>query len=95
MATRGARNLLLLSRSGPKTSSAVELVKDLEAKSVMVRAPVCDIADPASIKAVLADYAINMPPIAGCIQAAMVLRVSPPPNPFLKHNPLTDLGLPV
>ncbi|PQE18811.1 polyketide synthase protein [Rutstroemia sp. NJR-2017a WRK4] len=76
MTTRGAKNLLLLSRSGPKVDAAVELIRELEAKGVTVRAPVCDIANPTSIKAVLADYATHLPPIAGCIQAAMVLRDS-------------------
>ncbi|KAM3069262.1 hypothetical protein ACMFMG_010772 [Clarireedia jacksonii] len=76
MVTQGAKYLLLPSRSGPNTDKAVELVEDLVAKGVTVRVPVCDVADPASIKSVLVDCATNMPPIAGCIQAAMVLRDS-------------------
>ena len=74
LADRGARNLLLLSRSGLQTSKAQELVKQLRARDVQVMAPSCDISDPESLQRALDDCRSQMPPFKGCIQAAMVLR---------------------
>ncbi|KAL4954233.1 hypothetical protein BDW69DRAFT_183680 [Aspergillus filifer] len=75
LADRGARNLLLLSRSGSRTPKAQELVKELESRNVRVLSPSCDIADPDSLREALeAIQALGMPPVKGCIQAAMVLR---------------------
>ncbi|KAI0436484.1 putative polyketide synthase [Xylaria telfairii] len=74
MADRGARHLLLLGRSGPKSDSARELVQELHDRGVQVHHPLCDVADTEALAAVLADVATTMPPIKGCIQGAMVLR---------------------
>ena len=75
LATRGARNLILLSRSGPKTERAIALLQELEAMGVQVRAPPCDVAVVASLSAALASYAKTMPPIKGVIQGAVAWRV--------------------
>ena len=53
MANRGARNLILLSRSGANRDSAKELVKDLEAAKVKVATPPCDVSDRESLLRVL------------------------------------------
>ena len=45
MADRGARNLILLSRSGATRDSAKELVEDLEAANVKVATPACDVSN--------------------------------------------------
>ncbi|KAI0190605.1 putative polyketide synthase [Astrocystis sublimbata] len=74
MADCGARHLLLLGRSGPKSNSARELVDELLSRGVQVQHPLCDVADADALASVLADVATTMPPIKGCIQGAMVLR---------------------
>ncbi|RDW89980.1 type I polyketide synthase [Aspergillus mulundensis] len=75
LADRGARFLLLLSRSGSKSLEAQQLVHDLGCRGVRVLTPSCDIADPKSLQSTLeACKSQGMPPIKGCIQAAMVLR---------------------
>ncbi|KAL4967685.1 type I polyketide synthase [Aspergillus stella-maris] len=74
MASRGARHLILLSRSGASTSAARELVKELELQGVKVATPHVDIGDLPRLVDVMSDLAISMPPIRGCIQATMVLR---------------------
>ncbi|KAI0433002.1 hypothetical protein F5Y09DRAFT_339185 [Xylaria sp. FL1042] len=71
---RGAKYLILLSRSGPTTDSARELMAELASRHVHVAAPKCDISDTASLKKVLNEVADTMPPIKGCIQGSMVLR---------------------
>jgi short-subunit dehydrogenase len=75
MATRGARNLILLSRSGPRTEVAKTMVEDLRQLGVDVRTPKCDIADRSSLAAALVSCK-DMPPIRGCVQAAGMLKVS-------------------
>ncbi|KAI8630076.1 KR domain-containing protein [Xylariaceae sp. FL1651] len=60
-AERGARHLILLSRSGATTKSARLLVEDLSGRQVRVAAPRCDVVG-------------TMLLIKGCIQASMVLR---------------------
>lgn len=72
---RGARNLILLSRSGANGEKAQEVVQRLNAQGVTVECPVCDITDFASLQRALATCA-HLPPIRGCFQGAMVLRDS-------------------
>jgi hypothetical protein len=74
MARRGARNLILLSRSGPVRPSAKELLKELRAANVKVATPPCDVSDPIVLGAVLNGLK-DMPPIRGCIQGSMELKV--------------------
>ncbi|RHZ54154.1 type I polyketide synthase [Aspergillus thermomutatus] len=70
---RGARNLILLSRSGPQNPHAHDLVRELEAKGARVATPACDITNRECLKAVLSEFGKTMPPIKGCIQASMVV----------------------
>ena len=74
--SRGARNLILLSRSGASTNAAMEMVKQLEQQGVRVHAPLCDISDRPSLEAALRECSEKMPPIKGCIQTSAVLKVS-------------------
>jgi NADP-dependent 3-hydroxy acid dehydrogenase YdfG/acyl carrier protein len=74
LADQGARHLLLLSRSGGQTEKGKDLIQHLERKGVQVLAPKCDISDELSMEAALLACRSQMPPIRGCIQAAMVLR---------------------
>ncbi|KAL8735004.1 MAG: hypothetical protein Q9166_001129 [cf. Caloplaca sp. 2 TL-2023] len=74
MASRGAQHLILLSRSGPKSDPAKELLIELRSQGVQVEAPPCNISDAASLSHVLGGCAKLMPPIKGCIQGTMVLR---------------------
>jgi NADPH:quinone reductase-like Zn-dependent oxidoreductase/SAM-dependent methyltransferase len=69
-ADRGARNLILLSRSGAKSEAAQELVASLTAQGVHVEALACDTADEATLRAVLDDCLTRMPPIKGCMQSS-------------------------
>lgn len=76
MVSRGARQLIVPSRSGLRTKAAIELVDELLSMGVMVKSPKCDASDATALRRVLHDCAPTMGPIKGCINAAMVLRDS-------------------
>lgn len=76
MASRGAKNLILLSRSGTTRPAAQELMEELSAAGVTAHAPRCDVSDRAALKKVLEECGKTMPPIRGCIQGSMVLKDS-------------------
>jgi KR domain/Zinc-binding dehydrogenase len=78
MASRGARNLILLSRHGPVRDSGKELVTDLESMGVNVAVPPCDVTDFEVLKTTLSQCLAYMPPIKGVIQGSMVLKVRLP-----------------
>ncbi|KAH9873180.1 hypothetical protein J1614_005578 [Plenodomus biglobosus] len=75
MVRNGAKYLILPSRSVVEgTASHREFfVHDLRAAGAVVRVPVCDIANRAQLQGALTELE-DMPPIKGCIQAAMVLQ---------------------
>ncbi|KAI1485448.1 hypothetical protein F5X96DRAFT_682809 [Biscogniauxia mediterranea] len=74
MASRGAKHLIVLSRSGPSTPQAREAISSLRQQGVQVLAAACDVSRADSLAAVLARCARAMPPIRGCVNAAMVLQ---------------------
>ena len=75
MVSRGAKHLLLLSRSGTSRSEARQFVQELSDEGVQIEAPACDITDSASLGSALKIARERMPPIKGCIQGSMVLKV--------------------
>jgi hypothetical protein len=69
--------LILLSRSGLNAPASQTLANELGEMGVRVSAPPCDVSDAGALRDALAYCADEgMPPIKGCIQAAMVLRDS-------------------
>ena len=80
---RGARNLILISRSGPAgRDDALSLLRDLDERGVKVRCPTCDISNFAALKDAIDACSADLPPIKGCFQASMVLRVCVPQSPL-------------
>lgn len=76
MVGQGARNLLLLSRSGPTSSAARSLLEELTSQGVHSECPNCDISSVSDLQKALETYAPRLPPIRGCIQGALVLQDS-------------------
>ncbi|KAI1264012.1 putative polyketide synthase [Xylariaceae sp. FL1019] len=76
LVARGARNLILLSRSGARSQEARELVDELTAKNVQCETPRCDVTDRFCLREVLVACHGRLPPIRGCIQVAMVMTES-------------------
>ncbi|KAK5996046.1 Highly reducing polyketide synthase otaA [Cladobotryum mycophilum] len=74
MFARGARNFIILSRSGLRSAPAKELYDELTAAGANIDASPCDINNREALKQVLDDCARRMPPIKGAIQCSMVLR---------------------
>ena len=75
MVSRGARHLVFLSRSGGSSETARELVDELRGKGCMVNAITCDVSDKESLARAISECGKSMPPIKGCIQGAMQLKV--------------------
>lgn len=76
MVKHGAKNLIILSRSGKRHALAEMLSADLEQAGCNLIMPECDIKDGALVEQILNDAAKSMPPIRGAIQGAMVLNAS-------------------
>ncbi|KAH9893811.1 lovastatin nonaketide synthase [Xylariomycetidae sp. FL2044] len=84
LVSRGARHLILLSRSGPTSQAAKTLLIELRTQEVEVATPVVDIVNLESLKRCLQDLTRSMPAIRGCIQATVLLRDNLFPN--LTHD---------
>ncbi|KAI0147452.1 putative polyketide synthase [Xylariaceae sp. FL1272] len=76
MASKGARHLVLLSRTGPRSEEAKAFIASLENAGVKLYVPSCDITDAGSLATVMEYCKAHLPPIRGCIQAAMDIRDS-------------------
>ena len=76
MKQRGARNLAIISRSGPSNDEARDLLLELSGAGVNVYAPHCDITSKRQLQAAVDHIHTTMPPLRGCIQATAVLRDS-------------------
>ena len=72
VAHHGARNLVLVSRSGPAAPGSAELVAELEAAGAQVQVVACDAADRAALAEVIAAIPAQLP-LSGVIHAAGVL----------------------
>ena len=86
MARRGAKHLVLLSRSGPKRAADWKLIEELREEGVQVVTPVCDVTNIASLGKVVKDCELSMPPFKGCIQASTVLKVNQKKIPVTMKN---------
>lgn len=76
MVGKGARHLVLLSRSGPKSTAAATAVAELREQGVQVLTPCCDVSSAQALSTLFDECQRTMPPIKGCINSAMVLQDS-------------------
>jgi hypothetical protein len=76
MATRGAKNILALSRSGARDDEAMRFVNEMENSGIHLETPACDIANASMLRQTLDTAATHMPVVKGCIQATMVIQDS-------------------
>ncbi|KAI1344184.1 polyketide synthase [Xylariaceae sp. FL0016] len=74
MVTAGARNLILLSRTGAVRDDAKDFVEELKTAGCNVATPACDAADREALRRTIDGCRANMPKIKGCIQSSMVLK---------------------
>lgn len=73
LAARGARHLVLLSRSGRPSAEGQAIVDELVAGGTTVTALACDVSDREQLQQALARIRQTLPPLRGVVHAAMVL----------------------
>ena len=80
LASRGARTIVTLSRSGAKTSVAKGYIAEMHSQGVKVLSKTCDIASRVAVEAVVRGLQAvdGVGQIRGVINAAMALEVSVP-----------------
>lgn len=74
LASKGARHLILISRSGPSSVVAQDAITRLEKQGVKVHAASCDITDKEAVAALLAEVSKTLPPLKGIVHAATVIN---------------------
>lgn len=76
MVSRGARSLIFLSRTGNVIQPVEEMISTVESKGCQIRIFKCDVTDLERLREVVEECHQTLPPIKGCIQCSMILRVS-------------------
>lgn len=75
MATRGARHFLVTSSRGVAgRPDVIAFIQEMEEQGVVILAPASDISNRTLLQATLQEAQEKLPPIKGCIQAAMILE---------------------
>jgi short-subunit dehydrogenase len=75
MVSKGAKNLVLLSRHGAKSPEQLQFLDRLRQSFCRIKVCECDIANHNQLEAAMKECQDEMPPIRGCIQGSMVLEV--------------------
>jgi acyl transferase domain-containing protein/NADPH:quinone reductase-like Zn-dependent oxidoreductase/acyl carrier protein/short-subunit dehydrogenase len=70
---RGARHLVLTSRSGSVSDGAAAVIAELESAGARVVVRAADVTKPAAVAALLAEIDATMPPLRGVLHTAMVI----------------------
>lgn len=70
---KGARHLILISRTGPATDEAKTALAAFAEQGVAVHAAACDVTDKAALRALLDHCDAAMPPLKGIIHSATVI----------------------
>ncbi|KAI1114223.1 ketoacyl-synt-domain-containing protein [Nemania sp. NC0429] len=74
MVSRGARHLVLVSRSGRATGKVKELVEEAAEVGAGILIRQCDVTNPADVEELVNFGLDGLPPVRGLIHGAMVLR---------------------
>ncbi|MFE2753864.1 SDR family NAD(P)-dependent oxidoreductase, partial [Actinosynnema sp. NPDC059335] len=78
LARDGARRIVLVSRRGPASPGAAELVAELDDLGAEVRLTACDVGDPEQLAALVGELAVTGRPVTTVVHAAGVAgRVAP------------------
>lgn len=75
MVAKGARNVVLISRSGSVTGKVKELVDEMSAIGANIVVRPCNVVNRAEVDELISGLQ-NLPPIRGVVHGTMVLRVS-------------------
>ncbi|EAT81565.2 hypothetical protein SNOG_11066 [Parastagonospora nodorum SN15] len=74
MVSKGAKNIVLLSRSGELRGNAKEQVDDLNGAGANIVVRSCDVADKVSVDHLISGGLVGLPPVRGIVHGAMVLH---------------------
>lgn len=83
MADKGAKNIIVMSRSAGSSNKSDEVIEEMRKLGVKLLPVSCDVSDPLALSNAVEESGKTMPPVRGVVQAAMVLSVS---ILFLKHH---------
>jgi len=78
MVSKGAKNIVLISRSGSATGKVKELIDELAVVGANIVVRRCDVTDSASVNNLIVNELVGLPSIRGVVHGAMVLHVSYP-----------------
>lgn len=76
MSTKGARNIVLTSRSASLNERVQALADELSQHGTKLVVQACDVCDIASVTKLLVQDLSSLPPVRGIVHGAMVLKVS-------------------
>lgn len=76
MVGKGAKHIVLLSRSGELKGAAKDQIDALNQNGAAVIARRCDVANPTEVDNLISTGLEGLPPVRGLIHGAMVLHVS-------------------
>jgi NAD(P)-dependent dehydrogenase (short-subunit alcohol dehydrogenase family) len=83
MSSKGAKNIVLVSRRAAIEDKVRALIDTLTPLGVRIVVKACDVTSQESVEALVNEEMKDLPPIRGVIHGAMVLRVS-----FLLQGPI-------
>lgn len=83
MVKKGARSIVLVSRSGSVTGRVKELVDELAMTGANIVVRQCNVVNKADVEDLVANGFQDLPPVRGVVHGTMVLRVSPTQPPTL------------
>ncbi|KAF7853221.1 hypothetical protein EAF04_010723 [Stromatinia cepivora] len=69
-----SQNLILLSRSGPRTNAAYKLLEEIQSQGIRVETPASDITKTELMRKTIKSLSSIMPPIKGCLQASLIAK---------------------
>lgn len=76
MSTKGARNIVLVSRSASINDRVQALIDELAVSGTRVVVKPCDVSSQQSVETLIKEDMKDLPPVRGVVHGAMVLRVS-------------------
>lgn len=86
MVTKGAKHIVLVSRSGSVTGRVKELVDELGAMGANILVRRCNVVNKAEVDELVSSELRELPPVRGVVHGTMVLRVSFLLNPMVLNQ---------
>jgi NAD(P)-dependent dehydrogenase (short-subunit alcohol dehydrogenase family) len=84
MSSKGARNIVLVSRSASVNEQVQALIDELAVNGTHVFVKPCDVSSKQSVENLVKEEMKELPPVRGVVHGAMVLRVCPANKPTIQ-----------